>query len=136
MCIITPWLTSAHFCIFLHTFNLHYVVYNNVQFFTFLYDMWFVSLHMSLSFSLSLLIGYRLFTVWKITFIRQKSGVHRNLVVALNVQWTSFTAISEFQMTTTEHGFSLKSGFKKIWWPRNMVLVLNLDSRRYCLHTI
>ena len=45
---------------------------------------------------------------------REKSCVHRDLVVALNVQRTSITAKSEFQMTTTDHGFSLKSGFKKI----------------------
>ena len=45
------------------------------------------------------------------------AGVSRNLVVARNVQWTSFTAKSEFQMMTTKHGFSLKSG--KIWWQQN-----------------
>ena len=36
------------------------------------------------------------------------------------VQWTLFKAKSEFQMMTTKHGFSLKSGFRKIWWPQNM----------------
>ena len=46
-------------------------------------------------------------------FCRGQSGVRRNLVVALNVRRTSFTAKSEFQMMTTERGFSLKSGFKK-----------------------
>ena len=62
--------------------------------------------------------------------LRGKSGVCKNLlVVTLNVQWTSFSAISEFHMMTTEHGFSPKSGFKLIWWPQNMVLVLNLDSQ-------
>ena len=45
---------------------------------------------------------------------RGKSGGRRNLVVTLNVQWTSFTAKSGFQMTTTKHGFSVKSGFRKI----------------------
>ena len=34
-----------------------------------------------------------------------------------------------------EHGFSLKSGFKKILWPQNMVLVWNLDSLKYCTKT-
>ena len=33
---------------------------------------------------------------------------------------------SECQMMTTEHGFILNSGFKKIWWPQSMVIVLNL----------
>ena len=37
-------------------------------------------------------------------------------------------------MMTTEHDFSLKSWFKKILWPQKMVLVLNLDSQKYCLH--
>ena len=62
------------------------------------------------------------------------SGVHRNLVVTLNVQWTSFTAKSKFQLTTTKHGFTLKSGFKNIWWPQNMVSVLNQVSLKYCVH--
>ena len=61
---------------------------------------------------------------------RGKSGVGRNLVAAQNFQWTSFTAKSGFQMITTEHVFSLKSGFKKIWSPLNMVSVLNLDSQK------
>ena len=65
---------------------------------------------------------------------RGKSGVRRNLVVALNIQWTSFPVTSEFQMTTREHGFSLKSGFWKIRWPQIMVLVFNLVSRKYCVH--
>ena len=46
-----------------------------------------------------------------------KSCVCRNLVVNLNIQSTSFTAKSKFQMMTTEHGF-----------------VLNLDSRKYDAH--
>ena len=66
--------------------------------------------------------------------VRGKSGVRGNLVVAVNVQWTKFTAKSEFQMMTTKHGFILKSEFKKIWWPLNMVSVLNLDSQKYSLH--
>ena len=65
---------------------------------------------------------------------RGKSVLHRNLVVALNVQWTSFTAKSEFQILTAEHVFCLKLGFRKIWWPHNMVLVLNLGSQKRCLH--
>ena len=65
---------------------------------------------------------------------RGKSGGRRNLVVTLNVQWTSFTAKSEFQMTTSEHGFHLKSGFRKIVWPPNMVSVLFVDSQKYCVH--
>ena len=38
--------------------------------------------------------------------IRGKCGVRRNLVVALNIQRTKFTATSEFQTMTTEDGFS------------------------------
>ena len=37
-------------------------------------------------------------------------------------------------MISTEHCFSLKSGFKKIVLTQNMVSVLNLDSQIYCLH--
>ena len=37
-------------------------------------------------------------------------------------------------MMTKEHGFSTKSGFKKIVLTQNTVLVLNLDSHIYCLH--
>ena len=37
-------------------------------------------------------------------------------------------------MTTTEHGFHLKSEFRKTVWPPNMVSVLFLDSRKYCVH--
>ena len=71
---------------------------------------------------------------WISKTYRGKSGVRINLVKALNVQWTSFTAKSEFQMMTTDDGFHLKSGFKKIWWPQEMVLVLILVSRKYCVH--
>ena len=55
------------------------------------------------------LYGTVYYTRWANTCVprtvynRGKSGVRRNLVVALNVQWTSFTAKSEFQMMTTEH---------------------------------
>ena len=65
---------------------------------------------------------------------RGKPGVCINLMVTLNVQWTSFTVKSEFHMINTEHNFSLKSGFTKIWWTLNMVSVLNLDSRKYSLY--
>ena len=37
-------------------------------------------------------------------------------------------------MMTTEHGFSLKSGFKEVVLTKNMVLLLNPDSQKYCLH--
>ena len=37
-------------------------------------------------------------------------------------------------MTTTRHGFSLKSGFR--WLQQNMVLVFNLDSEKYNDHGI
>ena len=37
-------------------------------------------------------------------------------------------------MTYTEVGFSLKSGFKKIVLTQKLVLVLNRDSQKYCLH--
>ena len=63
----------------------------------------------------------------KVIFI----GVSRYLVVGLYIQWTSFTAKSEFQTMTTGDGFHLKSGCKKIWWPLDMVLALILDSRKY-----
>ena len=45
---------------------------------------------------------------------REKFVGRRNLMVTLNFHLTSFTAKSEFQMTTTEQGFHLKSGFRKI----------------------
>ena len=37
-------------------------------------------------------------------------------------------------MMTTDYGFSLKSGFKKILLTQTMFLDINLDSRKYCLH--
>ena len=48
-------------------------------------------------------------------YSRGKSGVHRNLVVALKIHWIQFTTKSEFQIMTTEHGWSLTFGFKTIW---------------------
>ena len=41
---------------------------------------------------------------------------------------------SVFQIVYTEDGFHIKSGFKKIPWPQNMVLVFNLVSQKYYLH--
>ena len=37
-------------------------------------------------------------------------------------------------MTYTQVGFSRKSGFKKIVLTQELVLVLNRDSQKYCLH--
>ena len=37
-------------------------------------------------------------------------------------------------MTYTGVGFSLKSGFKKIVLTQELVLVLNGDIQKYCLH--
>ena len=65
---------------------------------------------------------------------RGKSGGRKNLVVTLNFKWTQLTAKSEFQMTTTEHGFHLKSGFRKIFWPPDIDLVFFQDSQKYCVH--
>ena len=42
------------------------------------------------------------------------SQMLQHLVVSLNVQLTPFTANPEFQMTTTNDDFSLKSGFRKL----------------------
>jgi hypothetical protein len=56
----------------------------------------------------------------------KKGGLEENLVKALNSQKTSFTDESEFQIRRTRDGFHLKSGFRKIWWPQEMVLVLIL----------
>ena len=39
-------------------------------------------------------------------------------------------------MMITEHGVSLKSGFKKIALTQTKVLILNMDSQKYCLHQI
>ena len=38
--------------------------------------------------------------------------------------------VSKFQMMTTGNGFHLKSGFKKIWWPPDIVLVLIMWSQK------
>ena len=76
------------------------------------------------------------------TDLRGQYGVHINLVVTLNIQWTLFKAKSDFQMTTnkhsfslklgvqeymttTEHGFSLKSGFTKILCTSNIPLSIS-----------
>ena len=82
------------------------------------------------------LLGCKQTVIIVYSVCRGKSGGRRNLGITLNVQWTQFTAKSEFQMTTTEHGFHLKSGFRKIVWPPNMVSVLFLDSQKYCVHRI
>ena len=58
---------------------------------------------------------------YKYASTRESFGGRRNLVWALNVQWTSLTDKSEFQIMTTEHGFSHKSGFKKIVLAPSMV---------------
>ena len=64
---------------------------------------------------------------------RGKSGDCRNLVYELNIQGTSFTAKSEFQVMNTDHGFWLKSGLKKIVFTQNMGLDLNLASYKKML---
>ena len=35
---------------------------------------------------------------------------------------------------TTGDGLHKESGFRKVWWPQNMVLVLILDSLKYCVY--
>ena len=47
-----------------------------------------------------------------------------------------YTEIWWLQITTTRHGFNLKSGFRKIWWHHNMVLELKLNqvSWKYGVH--
>ena len=46
-------------------------------------------------------------------------------VNALNIQWTSFTAKSEFHVMNTEHGLVLHLD-SLICWPQNMILVLTM----------
>ena len=87
---------------------------------------------------------YSLETFWKALSIytvghialEGKTGVHHILVVAQNFQWTSFTAKSGFQMMTTEHGFSLKSGFTKIWCTPVFPLHVYLESSQSALSTL